>query len=425
MITRFGDGRDWFFEKRFGLFIHWGLYAIPAWHEQVQYSRRIPRKEYEQLMHQFNPVRFDPGKWLDLVEEAGMEYVCFTTKHLDGFCLWNTARHDYNVMHTPYGKDILKMLAEACHRRNIPLCLYYSVVDIHHPNYPNQNRSYELSGPEAGDDPDPGKYAQVLKAQVKELCTQYGEIRGFWWDANVMKLQDTSINEMIRSLQPKAVINDRGPGAGDFSTPERDWYGHVNEVLAFDKPTEACQSIGMESWGYKEDEDYYTERYLMQSMDNILVKGGNYLLNVGPMADGTLPSKAVEILRGIGKWYHAVRESFAGCKPVSHLTENRDVLLSWKRNRLYVHLLKPLIGNRVLLKPIVALPRRSTLLNTGENVEARVDLLPLQGPGQAYLRIRNLPVSISEKEVLVIKLEFDEGDGFVQTARSMEQGRPG
>ena len=113
-INRFGDARDWFFEKRFGLFVHWGLYAIPAWHEQVLYRKRMNRSEYARLMREFNPTHFDPDAWLDLAEEAGMQYVCFTTKHIDGFCMWDTAQTDFKVTRTPYGKDVLAMLADAC-----------------------------------------------------------------------------------------------------------------------------------------------------------------------------------------------------------------------------------------------------------------------------------------------------------------------
>ncbi len=139
-IKRFGDRRDWFFEKRFGMFIHWGLYAIPGWHEQHQWRGRVPRAEYVKLAQRWNPVKFDPDQWLDLAEEAGMKYVCVTTKHHDGFCLWDTKQTAFNTMNTPYGKDALKLLADACHRRGFPLCLYYSCVDWHHPHYPNQGR---------------------------------------------------------------------------------------------------------------------------------------------------------------------------------------------------------------------------------------------------------------------------------------------
>ena len=316
MKFRFGDGRDWFFNKRFGLFIHWGLYSIDEWHEQMQYRRSIPRKEYEKLINRFNPVDFDPDKWLDIAEETGMEYICFTAKHIDGFCMWDTKQTDYNVMNSPYGKDILGMLADACHRRSFPLCIYYSAVDNHHPNYPNQGRPYELQRPEEGDEPDLNKYMNFLREQVRELCTQYGEIHGCWWDAgDILGIRDDSINKMIRTLQPKAVINNRGFSDGDFDTPERDWYSFVEEDAWFAKPTEACQSIGMESWGYRVEEDYYADRYIMQSIDKIMAKGGNYLLNVGPMANGEFSSEALAILKNIGKWYKTVKESFENAIP--------------------------------------------------------------------------------------------------------------
>ncbi|MCL5281421.1 MAG: alpha-L-fucosidase, partial [Planctomycetes bacterium] len=221
-IPRFGDGRDWFFERRWGLFLHWGIYAVPGWHEQHQWRARVPRAEYVKLARQWNPTKFDPEAWLDLAEGVGMKYVCLTTKHHDGFCLWDTKQTSFNTMNTPYKRDILGMLADACHKRRMPLCLYYSIADWNHPNYPNQGRHHELP-PQPQDTPDWGKYLEFLQAQVRELCTNYGAIHGFWWDMNVPKHQDPSINAMIRKLQPKAVINNRGFDEGDFGTPERDY----------------------------------------------------------------------------------------------------------------------------------------------------------------------------------------------------------
>ena len=412
MIARFGDGRDWFFEKRFGLFIHWGLYALPAWHEQVQWRKGMPRREYEKLLQQFNPIRYAPDAWLDLAQEAGMEYVTFTTKHVDGFCLWNTAQHDYNVMNTPYGKDVLGMLAEACHRRGFPLCLYYSLADMHHRHYPNQGRNYERPGPEEGDEPHTEVYLAALKEQIRELCTGYGEIHGIWWDANMGRWRDPSFRELIRALQPKAIINNRGFDDGDFSTPERDYDKALGAILAFDRPTEACQAVGSQSWGYREDEDYYADRYLIQSIDRTMARGGNYLLNVGPMADGTIAAEDVRILRKIGGWYRSVKEAFGQSKPASHLIENSDVLLTRRGNTLYVHLHKPPTITSVLLKPLAVLPRKATLLNTGAPVQTVVDSLPKLYPDRnEYLRIRNLPVNDAQDTVLVVKLQFDELPG--------------
>jgi alpha-L-fucosidase len=407
LVPRFGDGRDWWFRKRFGMFLHWGLYSIHGFHEQEQWRARVPRAEYVKLQQQWNPVKFDPDSWLDLARDAGMEYVCLTTKHHDGFCLWNTMQTAYNTTNTPYGRDVLKMLADACHRRSVPLCLYYSVADWHQPTYPNQGRSHELQ-PQPGDTPDLSRYLEFLTAQVRELCTNYGEISGFWWDMNVTGHQDQAINTMIRRLQPNAVINDRGFDIGDFGTPERD-NGAAGDLLGFTRRTEACQSVGAESWGYRKDEDYYSDRHLHRSIAGYRARDANYLLNVGPMPDGTIAAQPAAILRRIGKWYATVREAFDGAVPASNLTVNRNVLLTRKGNRLYVVLHRDPLTEAVKLKPLSALPRRATLLNDGRDLPCTASMLPSDHTEQrGYLTIHRLPVDEMANTALVVKLEFNE-----------------
>lgn len=404
-INRFGDGRDWFFEKRFGLFIHWGLYAIPGWHEQHQWRGRIEREVYIKLARQWNPVKFDPNQWLDILEETGMKYICITTKHHDGFCLWDTKQTAYNTMNTTYKKDIIGMLADACHRRKIPLCLYYSIADWHHPNYPNLGRHHELP-PQPQDNPEWDKYMVFLKAQVRELCTNYGEIHGFWWDMNVPEHHDPTVNQMIRELQPNAVINNRGFDEGDFGTPERDF--ERDDSIAFERLTEACQSVGIESWGYRKDEDYYTDRHLMRSIDRYLARDANYLLNLGPTAEGIFPDESMAILKRVGKWYHSVKESLENVEPASLLTTNRNVMLTRRGQDLFVHLSKDAIGNVVKLKPINVAPIKATVLNDGSNVDFMVRFTPSEHNEQkAYLSLINLPVNEMCNSVPVIKLEFD------------------
>ena len=162
LVPRFGDARDWWFQKRFGMFVHWGLYSIAGWHEQLEWRGGVPRAQYEKYFSQWNPKHYNPDAWLDLAQSAGMEYICFTTKHHEGFCQWDTKLTDFNVMNTPYGKDALRQLADACHRRNFPLCLYYSVADWHSPLYPNQGRTHELQ-PQPGDHPDLEKYVEFVR----------------------------------------------------------------------------------------------------------------------------------------------------------------------------------------------------------------------------------------------------------------------
>lgn len=418
---RFGDGRDWWFEKRFGMFVHWGLYAIHGFHEQEQWRARIPRAEYVKLAKQWNPVNYNPDAWLDLAEAAGMKYICLTTKHHDGFCLWDTKQTSYNTMNTPYGKDVVRMLADACHRRHFPLCLYYSIADWHQKNYPNQGRHHELP-PQPGDEPDLMKYLEFLKAQIRELCTHYGEIHGIWWDMNVDKHVDRSINDMIRQLQPKAVINNRGFDEGDFGTPERDYDKGGEELMSFEKRTEACQSVGSESWGYRKDEDYYTDRHLLRSIVKYLARDANYLLNVGPKGDGAIPGEAAAILRRIGNWYRAVKESLEGVVPASRLTTNRNVLLTRRDNTVYVIMHKDPMTEAVKLKPLTVAPRRATLLNTGRPIECAVDMVPSDHVEQkAYLRLRGLSVNELANTVFVAKLEFDRLPEYGQPQKSSDK----
>jgi alpha-L-fucosidase len=408
-LKRFGDGRDWFFERRYGMFVHWGLYAIPAWHEQHQWRARVPRAEYVKLANQWNPKRFNPDEWLDLMEEAGMKYITITTKHHDGFCLWDTKETKFNTMNTPYKKDIIGMLSDACHKRNVPLSFYYSIADWNHPAYPNQGRSHELDGPQPGDNPDWERYLEFLKAQVKELCSNYGKIHGFWWDMNVPKHRDPSINQMIRKLQPAAVINNRGFDDGDFGTPERDFESATAESATLERTTEACQSVGMESWGYRKDEDYYSDLHLQRSIDRYLSRDANYLLNVGPTAEGIIPDVSAQILKRLGKWYSAVKESY-DAEPSPLFLASKEAMVTRKGDTVYIHFNKGLTGRGFKLKPVDVLPESAVLLNDGTAVSHIVDLVPSEHATQKkYLRLKDLPADEMADTVMVVKLQFKKG----------------
>ncbi len=407
----FHDGRDWFFEKRFGMFIHWGLYAIPGWHEQIQWRKAMPKSEYVKLAGQFNPAAYDPDRWLDIAESAGMEYVCFTSKHHDGFCMWDTAQTDYKVTRTPYGKDVLAMLAEACHRRGFRLCIYYSCPDWHHPNSINLGGDHQLPEPNPGDEPDLMRYIAYVRAQVTELCTKYGAISAFFWDIPP-RLNVPSLNAMVRELQPGIMINDRGFGKGDYSTPER----HVPSVRRFVKPTEACQSIGRESWGWREDEDYYSDLFLMRSITRIMAMGGNYLLNVGPRPDGVIPEVAAGILGRIGKWFKRVREGFYGAEPAPDIIGHGDCMVTRAENRLYLHFPVPPESSGIVLNPLAVAPVRATLLNSGEELRAAVEMVPSCFRHGAFLRISGIPVNKLAGEVPVIRLDFDDLDAALSAA---------
>ena len=400
-MQELSGAKHWFHEKRFGLFVHWGIYAIAGIHEQEQWRLKVPAADYRKYAAEFNPVKFDPAQWLDLAQETGMEYLVFTAKHHDGFCMWNTRETDYNIMNTPYGKDVLRMLADECAKRNFPLEFYYSCVDWHHPAYPNLGRHHEIETDPRHHDMD--AYMAFLKRQIRELCTGYGPVHGIWWDMNVPKLMDPSVEELIASLQPAAVLNNRGYGPGDFSTPERDYQAEA--AAPFEKPTEACESVGQQSWGYRRDEDYYSVREIERKIALNIALGGNYLLNAGPDASGRFPEKAKSILHRIGRWYKTVSSALTA-KPCPGLINVPGTLCTGEGRELNLILLDPPRGESLRLGGLKKMPRRAVLLNSG------TELTPTMGPDiqllPPALTLRHLPVDRMNDEIQVIRLSFDE-----------------
>ncbi len=409
MTFPFGDARDWFMEARFGMFVHWGVYALDAWHEQQHYRQCLGRREYRALANRFDPRGFEPDAWLDLAEECGMRYLVVTAKHIDGFCLFHSRVSDFTIARTPYRRDLIEQIAAACRRRSFPFGVYFSALDNLQPFYPRAGRAHE-SPPEPGDAPDLARYMEFVRAQVRELCTQYGELRVFWWDGNRTGFEDRSINDMIRALQPTCVINDRGWDEGDFGTPERSYDAEADVAAPFARRTEACESVGSQSWGYRRDEDYFTPRYLMSRIDLMMCKGANYLLNVGPDSMGRIPPEQQCILREVGAWYRRVREAFVDTSLAGDLTRNRDVLLTRRGNTVYVHLNALPKTTAVVLHPITALPGSAVLLNTGEPVSCDINRLPAlhRDPVTACLRLHDLPVASLRGQVPVIRLDFDD-----------------
>jgi len=402
-MQKFNDSRDWFFQKRFGLFVHWGIYAVGGLHEQELQRYRTPWSEYLKYMAQFNPVKFNPAEWLDLAQETGMEYLVFTTKHHDGFCMWDTKETDFNIMHTPYGKDLLAELAEECHKRKFPLELYYSVVDWNQPNYPNIGRHHEIQT-----DPsrhDMGKYMKFLKNQIRELCTNYGEIHGIWWDMNVPQLRDPSVSAMIRELQPSALINNRGFDTGDYTTPERNF--QADPTIPFANPTEACNSVGVNSWGFRRDEDYFTVSTLERQMASNLALGGNYLLNAGPMPDGRFPQESVGILNELGKWYNAVGSALTAPSCYGVL-DRKDILCTGGGRTLNLVLLNPPESSTLYLDPLNVLPEKAELLNSGTEVEATLEHIVYRRQEPPVLRLRKIPAEQLRGEIPVLRLTFAE-----------------
>jgi alpha-L-fucosidase len=338
----------WWREARFGMFIHWGLYAIPAgeWNGRTDYGEwirnnaRIPIEVYEQFQARFNPARFDADAWVSMATQAGMRYIVITTKHHDGFALFDSNGTDWDVMATPYGRDIIRQLADACRRGGIRLGLYYSIMDWHHPDY-LPRREWELaSRPEAGADFD--RYVGFMKGQLKELLTNYGPVGVLWfdgqWEGTWTAARGRDLYDYVRELQPAVLVNNRvGHGVGDFGTPEQ-------EIPATGKPGshwETCMTMNG-NWGFnRADKDFKSSRTLVRNLVDIASKGGNFLLNVGPTAEGEFPAESVQRLREIGEFMRVSGESVYGTQasPFPSLTWGRCTQrrLDADTTRLYLH----------------------------------------------------------------------------------------
>ena len=397
-------------ENRFGMFIHWGIYALTKSHEQAFARCGIGRAEYEALQHQFNPVEYDPEKWVLLAKENGMEYICFTAKHHDGFCMWDTKYTDYNVMNTPYGKDVLKMLADACRKHGMKLSLYYSNPDWHHPLGYNPNSSHQWRAVDR-DTVDTEGYREYVKAQLTELLTNYGPIYTFFWDIPP-HIYDPSLNELVRRLQPGIYINDRGWDKGDFSTPEREQQRISG--AGFERMTEACNSLGRQSWGYREGEDFYTKRHICCSIDRIMAMGGSYLLNVGPTPEGTISPAYETRLRKVGDWYNRMQGCLV-CTEADDFDYGRvddPFIAVCKAGRTYLHFFGGLSTDAVVMENFPALPKTVRLMNTGEKLAFAAEPMPeyfsgeTGNAGKQALHISGIPADELSDEPIVIEIEW-------------------
>ena len=311
----------WFREAKYGLFIHWGLYAIPAgeWKgksipgigEWIMNRARIPVREYEALAAQFNPVRFDAEAWVRLAEDAGMKYVVITSKHHDGFALFDSKVSRYDVVDaTPFRRDVLKELAEACRRRGMRLGFYYSQAqDWHDPNGAGNDWDF---GPDEKKDFD--RYLrEKAEPQVRELLTGYGPLALVWFDTPRRMTPERAqrFTGLVRSLQPDTLIDGRLGAAGDYvSTGDNVIPGSVGSE-AWETPATTNHT-----WGYrKDDHDWKSPGDVTFKLVDIVSKGGNYLLNVGPMADGTIPLPSQDVLRAVGRWLRTNGEAVYGTGP--------------------------------------------------------------------------------------------------------------
>ena len=346
---------SWFVKDRFGMFIHWGLYALPARHEWVQSREEIPPEVYRKYFERFNPVDYDPRKWAAAARDAGMKYAVITAKHHEGFCLWDSAFTDYKATNTPYGRDLLKPFVEAFRDAGLRVGFYYSLIDWHHPDFPidvfhplrNAPNVAELN---AGRDMT--RYATYIRNQIRELLTNYGDIDILWCDFSYPDReykglpgkghddwQSEALYEMIRDLRPNIILNDRldlPSDKADIHTPEQwqptEWVTVDGEPVVW----ETCQTFSG-SWGYHRDEmTWKSPGQLIRMLVNTVSRGGNLLMNVGPTARGTLDPRALRALGVYRDWMALHSEAIYGCT-MSEFKEPQDCRLTQKGNKVYVH----------------------------------------------------------------------------------------
>ncbi|HHV95423.1 MAG TPA: alpha-L-fucosidase [Clostridiaceae bacterium] len=346
---------EWFVHDRFGLFIHWGLYSLAARHEWVKKYEKMDNETYEKYFKHFDPDLYDPEMWARVASDAGMKYFVVTTKHHEGFCLWDSKLTDYKATNTPAGRDLLRPMVEAFRKQNMKVGFYYSLLDWHHPHY-TVDRCHPMSENEeyikADKDRDIEKYIEYMYGQVRELLTEYGKIDIMWFDFSVPPSdrfpgkgkevwQSEKLIKMVRELQPGILINDRLQIDQDIKTPEqfvpRGW------VKVNGKPViwEACHTFSG-SWGYHRDEESWKSvETLVKMLIDTVSKGGNLLLNVGPTARGEFDERALDRLKGIGEWMKRHSRSIYGCTraPEEFKCPN-DCRYTYnpKTNRLYLHI---------------------------------------------------------------------------------------
>lgn len=351
-----GKRTDWFVHDRFGMFIHWGIYAMPARNEWIKNIERITTEQYQKYFDRFYPDLYNPDAWAEAAADAGMKYFVITAKHHDGFCLWDSKHTDYKATNTPHGKDLLKPMVDAFRKRGIKVGLYYSLLDWHHPEFPVDKHHPQRDDKEFREKEkkrDVRKYAEYMRKQVTELLTQFGKIDILWFDFSYPgedgkghdDWESEKLLKLVRKLQPDIMIDNRLdlPGSGDFETPEQ---FQPREGLK-DKDGnpivwEACQTFSG-SWGYHRDEmTWRNSQEIIGTLIDCVSKGGNLLMNVGPTARGEFDSRAFARLQDIGKWMRKHSRSIYGCTrapaefacpPGCNLTYNPET------NRLYVHLL--------------------------------------------------------------------------------------
>lgn len=350
---------SWFVHDRFGMFIHWGLYSMPARHEWIKHLECIPEEKYDLYFKHFDPDQYNPREWARMAKEAGMKYAVLTTKHHEGFCLWDSACTDYKSTNTPAGRDLVREYVDAFRAEGIRIGFYYSLIDWHHPDFtvdvlhPRRNDSDSS----INEGRDMRRYAKYMRDQVAELLGNYGKIDILWFDFSYSgrrgegdkswqggKGKDDweaeALIKTARDLQPGIIIDNRTELEQDLWTPEqfqpREWLRHEEsgELVVW----EACQTFSG-SWGYHRDEQTWkSPKMLIDMLVNTVSIGGNLLMNVGPTSRGEFDARAKDALDAYAEWMHGNGRAIYGCT-ASEFAPPQDARYTQNGDRLYLHLL--------------------------------------------------------------------------------------
>lgn len=383
---------QWFREARFGMFIHWGLYSIPARGEWVRSDEQMPESEYMPYFDEFNPRDYNPRAWAKAAKEAGMQYVVLTAKHHDGFCLFDSQYTDFKSTNTKLGRDIVRDFVEAVRAEGLRVGLYFTLIDWHHPDYPHYGDRYHpmRNHPEcSNENRDFNRYLEYMFNQAREICSNYGKLDLLWFDFSYDHMRGetwkaTEFMEMVRSLQPNVIIDNRlevsgegfgslhdcrpTPYHGDFVTPEKFIPPQgILDVEGNPMLWEVCATMN-NNWGFNGTDPFYKPAsMLIKKLVECVSKGGNMILNVGPDAQGNIPPQSQAILRDIGRWMHDNAESIYGCGR-SELPRPEFGRVTQKDKTLYFHMYENTMGPVPLLGVRAEDVAGIRLLSTGHEI---------------------------------------------------------
>ena len=403
------DARGWFQDAKFGLFVHWGVYSVLGDGEWVMQNKQMTKKTYEKLPPLFNPVAFDPAEWVAMVKSAGMKYITITSKHHDGFCMFDSKLTDWDIAdRTPYGKDVLKLLADECHKQGIKLFFYYSQLDWNHNDYYPLGYTGQYAG--RADAGDWDSYLKYMNGQLAELLTNYGEIGGLWfdgwWDKKDANWKLDETYGLIHRLQPASLIGSnhhRAPKPGeDFQMFEKDLpgqntAGHSAESEVGTLPLETCETMNR-SWGFNiTDQRYKSSKALIQYLVKAAGNNANFLLNIGPMPNGKIQTEFVDTLKVVGKWMARYGETIYGTRggPVAP----RDWgVTTQKGNKVFVHVLSQ-VDDRIFLPDLNEEIASVTLYQSPNKLDYS---------GNDYGTVIKLPEGHEDEIDLVVEIELKD-----------------